>query len=201
MVLALAALLLHLAPSADARATIDATTNYAAPSAALTSAAASTPTSAPNHAKSSPESAPSSSPSLADASVNTQTLANIRLPEAQPAKTERIIPVENAPSRRTWIALAVAQHGAAAFDAYTTRHAISVGAHEQDPLMRPFATSPAIYFVGQAGPLALDYVARRMQRSQNLLIRRTWWLPQSASTGLFIFSGVHNLNVYQRLHP
>jgi hypothetical protein len=39
----------------------------------------------------------------------------------------------------------------------------------------------------------LDIVARRMQRSRNNLWRRTWWVPQSASTSVFLFSGVHNL--------
>jgi len=40
------------------------------------------------------------------------------------------------PARREWLALAVAEHGAAAFDAYTTRQAISRGAVEEDPTMR-----------------------------------------------------------------
>ena len=94
--------------------------------------------------------------------------------------------------------LSIAEHSAAAFDAYSTRQAISSGAHETDPMMRPFANSPGIYAAIQAGPVVLDYAARRMQRSQYQLLRRTWWLPQSASTGLFLFSGVHNLNLANR---
>ena len=38
----------------------------------------------------------------------------------------------------------------------------------------------------------LDIVARHMQRSRNNLWRHTWWVPQSASTGVFLFSGIHN---------
>jgi hypothetical protein len=91
--------------------------------------------------------------------------------------------------------LAVAEHGAAAFDAYTTRQAISRGAVEEDPTMRPFAHSPAIYAAIQVGPVLFDLLARHMQRSQYDFERRTWWLPQSVSTGVSIFSGVHNLSV------
>jgi hypothetical protein len=49
------------------------------------------------------------------------------------------------------------------------------------------------------GPVILDYVARRMQRSENNFFRRTWWAPQSLATAGFIFSGVHNMNVSNRL--
>lgn len=90
------------------------------------------------------------------------------------------------------------QHSAATFDAYSTRQAVSSGAIEADPLMRPFAQSPAIYAAIQVGPAILDYAARRMQRSSNNFLRRTWWVPQSASTGLFLFSGAHNLQVANR---
>ena len=141
------------------------------------------------------------SPSLHPASAaipsteNSQSLSTIRLPEAQPAKPTRVISAERLPSRRTWLLLSFAQHGAATFDAYSTRRAISTGAVEGDPLMRPFAGSPGIYAAIQAGPLALDYVAARMQRSQHQLFRRTWWVPQAASTAMFVVSGVHNLHV------
>ena len=105
-----------------------------------------------------------------------------------------VISVER-PSRRAWLALSIVQHGAAAFDAYSTRDAISHGAVENDPLMRPFAHSPAMYAANQVGPLVLDLVARRMQRSDNSFLRRMWWVPQSAAAADFIFCGVHNLHV------
>ena len=125
---------------------------------------------------------------------NSQSLSSIHVPDFEPMKQNRFIAVER-PSRRSWLALAAVEHGAAAFDAYSTRDAISHGAVEDDPLMRPFANSPAIYAASQVGPLVLDYVARRMQRSNNSFARRMWWLPQSAATAEFIFCGVHNLHV------
>lgn len=109
-----------------------------------------------------------------------------------PAKPMNLISVESAPSRRPWLILSAVQHSAAAFDAYSTRHAITRGAIETDPLMRPFAHSSAVYAAVQLGPAMLDIVARGIQRSQNKLLRHTWWVPQSVSTSLFLFSGIHN---------
>jgi hypothetical protein len=96
---------------------------------------------------------------------------------------------------RSWLALSLVQHGAATFDAYSTRQSVSRGNIEDDPMMRPFAHSGAIYAAIQAGPVALDFIARRMQHSENGMIRKMWWVPQSVSTATFIFAGVHNLNV------
>ena len=125
---------------------------------------------------------------------NSQSFSTIRIPEAN-EKRYPIREAESTPARREWLALALAEHGAAAFDAYTTRQAISRGAVEEDPTMRPFAHSPAIYAAIQVGPVLFDLLARHMQRSHYDFERRTWWLPQSASTGVSIFSGVHNLSV------
>jgi hypothetical protein len=122
------------------------------------------------------------------------SLALVQVPDKS-QREHRFISLENSGSRRRWIALAAAEHAAAAFDAYTTRYAISRGAVEQDPFMRPFANSSAIYAAIQVGPVVLDIAARRMQRSQNGFLRRTWWLPQSVSAGMFVFSGAHNLRV------
>lgn len=123
-----------------------------------------------------------------------QGLSNIRVPEIKRPQNNPIQEPE-VPSRRTWLVLTLAEHAAASFDAYSTRQAISRGAVEDDPLMRPFAHSDAIYVAAQAGPLLFDYIARRMQRSDNLTLRRFWWLPQSVSTGVSLFAGVHNLHV------
>jgi hypothetical protein len=136
--------------------------------------------------------------SLHTALQNSPSLAMIRVPESDSAPL-RTISVESLPSRHQWIALSIAQHAAAAFDAYSTRDAISRGAVEQDPLMRPFASSSAIYAAIQACPVALDFAARHMQRSDNNFIRRSWWVPQTISTGMFLFSGAHNLRVANRL--
>jgi hypothetical protein len=89
--------------------------------------------------------------------------------------------------------LSLAQHGAAAFDAYTTRQAVAAGAREDDPFLRPFVHSPSIYLVSQITPTLLDYAARRMQRNPHAVVRHSWWLPQSASTALLAFASTHNL--------
>jgi hypothetical protein len=136
--------------------------------------------------------------SLKTISQNSQALSTIRVPDPAPAKPVHVILPETYP-RRSWILLSIAQHSAATFDAYSTRVAVSNGAREADPMMRPFANSPAVYAAIQVGPVLLDFAARRMQRSQNSFLRRTWWVPQTASTGVYLFSGVHNMSVAN--HP
>jgi hypothetical protein len=124
-----------------------------------------------------------------------QAFAANDTPAPPPAKPIQLIPVENVHPRPPWLILSAVQHGAAGFDAYSTRRAVRNGGVEMGPLMRPFAHSPAIYAAIQLGPAMLDVLARHMQRSQNSLLRRTWWVSQSASTGVFLFSGLHNLQV------
>jgi hypothetical protein len=95
-----------------------------------------------------------------------------------------------------WIALAVTEHSAATFDAWTTRHAITAdGAHELNPLLKPFAGNSSIYAAIQAGPLLMDYVGKKMMYSHNSWVRHMWWVPQSASIASSIFCGAHNLTV------
>lgn len=127
---------------------------------------------------------------------NSQELEDMHLPPLPTGKSTRVLGVEAMPSRRSWVLLSIADHSAAAFDAYSTRYAISHGAVEADPLMRPFAGSDGIYAAIQIAPVALDFIARHMQRSESGLLRRTWWLPQSASTGLFLFAGTHNITTH-----
>lgn len=196
MVFAIAALLLHLAPAADTKIATDITAAASAtPGPTSNAAPSATPKPAPNPTNPAPASSAAKTVTLADGSQNSQSLSTLRLPDPAPAKPVRVIAAETTPPRKNWLILSFAQHGAAAFDAYTTRQAISVGAHEDDAFMRPFAHSPAIYAASQIGPTALDFAARRMQRSQHAFLRGSWWLPQSASAALFIFSGVHNLHV------
>jgi hypothetical protein len=126
---------------------------------------------------------------------SSQSLSTIRVPATPEAKPAPVIGVEVIPSRRKWLILSIAQHSAAAFDAYSTRRALANGATERDPFMEPFAGSPALYGAIQAGPLGLDFVARKMQHSETPLLRHTWWLPQTMSTGLFMLAGAHNLHV------
>ena len=199
MVLAIAALLFQMAPAIQALP--DATLK---PIATAAKAAPATPAStdpAASHSEalkgvSSPATPASITETALDTtSKNSESLSTLRLPEPPSAKPVEVISAVQMPSRRNWLILSVAQHSAATFDAYSTRHAIANGASEGDPMMRPFAHSPGIYAAIQAGPVVLDYVGRRMQRSRNNFLRHTWWLPQSVSTGVFLFSGIHNMHV------
>lgn len=98
--------------------------------------------------------------------------------------------------RREWLALSTAQHGAATFDAWSTRRVISSGeGRELNPMLRPFAGNGSLYAVVQVSPLLFDYVGRRMMTSQHNWIRRAWWVPQAVNTVVLLASGAHNLSV------
>ena len=127
-----------------------------------------------------------------------QSFSTVRIPEVS-TKESKFREAISQPSRRQWLALALLQHGAAVFDAYSTRQAVGHGAVEDNPMLRPFAGSGAIYAATQLTPLVLDLVAYHMQRSEYPLLRRFWWMPQTVSAGLSIFSGVHNLSVAGKL--
>jgi hypothetical protein len=100
------------------------------------------------------------------------------------------------PGRRLWLTLTIAQHGAATFDAWSTRRAISSGqVHEQNPLLKPFAGNASLYAAIQVSPSVLDYVGHRMMKSQHGWARHTWWLPQALGIAVSIASGVHNLGL------
>jgi hypothetical protein len=105
-------------------------------------------------------------------------------------------PRSEQPSRRLWLPLTIAQHGAATFDAWSTRRVISSGqGQEQNLLLRPFAGNASLYAAIQVGPALLDYVGRRMMKSQQGWARHAWWLPQALGTAISIASGVHNMGV------
>jgi hypothetical protein len=111
----------------------------------------------------------------------------------KPATTESY---ETPTQREIWYGLLVAGHGAAAFDAWTTRRAVGGGyGVEGDPLQRPFANSGAIYATTQIAPLVMDYLGRRMLRSSHSWMRKAWWVPQSASAAVSLTAGVHNYGV------
>jgi hypothetical protein len=133
-----------------------------------------------------------------ESSSDAQSFSTVRLSEPA-TKENRFREALSQPSRRQWLALALLQHGAAVFDAYSTRQAVSHGAVEDNPTLRPFAGSPAIYAATQVAPLLFDLMARHMQRSEYPLLRRFWWVPQTASAGLSIFSGFHNLSIAGKL--
>lgn len=109
-------------------------------------------------------------------------------------RVERTLP--SAKQVHIWEGLILAEHSAAAFDAWSTRKSITSGnGYERDPLMKPFANSAAIYPMLQAVPLGMDFLSRRLMRSNNRLFRGVWWLPQSVSFGASIWCGSRNLHV------
>jgi hypothetical protein len=115
------------------------------------------------------------------------------LTPAKPAVTESY---ETPRQRKIWYGLMMLGHGAAAFDAWTTRQAVSGGyGVESDPTQRPFASSGAIYATTQVTPLIMDFVAHRMMRSNNPMIRKVWWIPQAASASVSLGAGLHNYSI------
>ena len=121
-------------------------------------------------------------------------LASVRIPE----HSETLPPLRSTHTDvgrdgHSWLLLAIAQHGAATFDAWTTNRAVSRGYVEENPFLRPVAGSPAIYGVIQIAPALLDYIGWRMRRSESGILRRTWWLPQTLSMSASLYAGSHNL--------
>jgi hypothetical protein len=100
--------------------------------------------------------------------------------------------------KREWLALSIAAHGSAGFDAWTTRKVLSSvpNSQESNPLLRPFAGNASMYAAVQVAPTILDYLSRRMMNSRHDVLRNTWWLPQAVSAVVSVASGVHNLGVY-----
>ncbi len=202
MVLAIAALFLQFAPTVHAYPDVQSTIPIVKSATADAKSGATKPATLGSSTDSATGNAVPAAFTLAkleSASQNGQALDTIRVPDPTPSKPVRIFLPETHP-RKAWLILSIAEHSAATFDAYSTRVAVSKGANEADPMMRPFAHSPAIYGAIQVGPLVLDYVARRMERSQIGFLRKTWWVPQTAATGLFLFSGAHNMNVANSIH-
>ena len=105
-------------------------------------------------------------------------------------------PVETPRQRKMWYGLMAASHAGAAFDAWSTRRAISSGSgQEANPFLNPFANSNAIYAATQVSPAVMDYIGKRMMTSQNPWIRKLWWLPQVAGASMSFAAGAHNVGV------
>jgi hypothetical protein len=132
-----------------------------------------------------------------DASSESSSLESIT-PGSQPFSNAPIKPVlrgtyETARQRKIWYGLVAASSGAAAFDAWTTRRAISGNyGVEGDPLLRPFAHSNAIYAATQVSPAIMDYLGHRMMTSHHEWMRKMWWVPQVAGTSFSLGAGIHN---------
>src|SRR5215471_16541721 len=114
----------------------------------------------------------------------------------KPIKPGADSPRETRTQRRVWYTLMLAGHGGAAFDAWSTRRAVSQGnGTEANPLLRPFANSGAMYAATQLSPLLMDFLGKRMITNRHRWVRRVWWLPQAAGMGMSVGAGVHNLGV------
>ena len=143
---------------------------------------------------------PKVNPAAANTDTESSSLAVEPAPAAAPLKST-LKPAtresyETPRQRRIWFGLMAASHGSAAFDAWTTRRAISGGyGTEGDPLQRPFANSNAIYATTQVVPVLMDFLGHRMMRSESPTVRKFWWIPQAASTGVSLGAGIHNYRV------
>jgi len=104
---------------------------------------------------------------------------------------------ENRRNQRRWLGLAIAEHSAATFDAWSTHHAITTaGAQELNPLLKPFAKNVSLYAAIQVAPVLMDFTAKKMMYSRHSWIRHMWWAPQSASFIGSLFCGAHNLSFH-----
>ena len=103
---------------------------------------------------------------------------------------------ESPREKKLWYALSAAGHSGAAFDAWSTRRAIS-GGHgvEANPLLKPFAKSNAIYAATQVSPLLMDYLGHRMMFNKRNWVRRMWWVPQAAGGGISFGAAIHNVRI------
>ena len=114
----------------------------------------------------------------------------------QPVKPVWTRPRETPQQRKMWYALTITGSGAAAFDAWSTRRAISGGyGQEANPFLKPFANSNALYVAVQASPALMDFIGKRMMTSEHPFLRKVWWLPQAAGAGMSFVAGAHNVSV------
>ena len=98
--------------------------------------------------------------------------------------------------RKMWYGLMAAGHAGAAFDAWSTRRAVSGGyGQESNPFLKPFAKSNAIYAATQVSPAFMDFIGKRMMTSQHSALRKMWWLPQMAGASFSFAAGAHNVGV------
>jgi hypothetical protein len=151
------------------------------------------------------EASNSTPPSLVS---STGVSAALVLPAAEPilpryvgapapsAKAPFLRTYETRQQKKLWYTLTIAGHGAAAFDAWSTRRAISGNfGTESNPLLRPFVHNRSLYVATQVSPAFMDYLGRRMMVSQHRWMRKMWWLPQTAGTGMSLAAGVHNVGL------
>ena len=138
-------------------------------------------------------------PAAPESKVKFETEPASLRPAAQPFQPVRpavMHPRETPRQRKMWYGLMAAGHSAAAFDAWTTRRAISGGyGQESNPLLRPFASSNAMYAATQVSPAVMDFIGKRMMTSQTGWVRKMWWVPQAVGASFSFAAGAHNMTV------
>ena len=178
-------------PKVVAEKTVEISFNAASENPVLTTSAATL--------KDSNATALAALPSTPDAKVKTDAELAAEPAAAfpiMPVKPARRQPYETPRQKKIWYGLMAASHAGAAFDAWSTRRAISGGfGTESNPMLRPFAHSNALYAATQVSPLVMDYLGRRMMRSELPLLRKMWGLPQSAGAAMSFAAGAHNVTV------
>jgi hypothetical protein len=113
-----------------------------------------------------------------------------------PAKAFIGRPYETPAQRKLWYALSITGSGLAAADAWSTRRAITQGyGVEGNPMLRPFSHSSVLYGATQVSPLVMDFIGKRLMVSQHRLLRKAWWVPQLAGSGMSTFAVVHNVRL------
>jgi hypothetical protein len=113
-----------------------------------------------------------------------------------PARALMGRPYETSRQRKLWYALSLTGAGAASFDAWSTRRAISRGyGTEGNPMLRPFSHSGVLYAATQVSPLVMDFVGKRMMVSRHSILRKAWWLPQAVGSGVSVSAAVHNVRM------
>jgi len=203
MLFALAVLLIHpqLAPTIsmsvgkdaiDAPVAVSASTSVVDDENSLPTAKASFESAAQPAAESS--AALPDAPAPAPSSITTPAPVAFLNPGKPVTVTVAQLRAENRRNQLMWKGLVIASSGAATFDAWSTRHAITTaGAQELNPLLRPFAGNASLYAVIQVAPALMDFAGKKMMYSRHSWVRHMWWVPQSASYVSSIFCGAHNL--------
>jgi hypothetical protein len=117
-------------------------------------------------------------------------------PAAPPKAAIRGVRYETPREKLAWIGLSAVGHGAAVFDAYSTRRAISGGfGTESNPFLRPFSHSSTLYVATQVSPAVIDFVGHKMMTNRRPWVRKMWWVPQAAGAGVSFSAGVHNMSL------
>jgi cytoskeletal protein RodZ len=173
---------------------------------ALSDASASVASKTPSASESSSNtSANAAESSLPDAPIakTTDSGAEPAVAPYKPFSTAPLKPAVERPAptprqRALWYTLVGVGHSAAAFDAWSTRNAVSNHyGTEGDPFLRPFAHSNSIYAATQVSPFVMDFLGRRFMTSSHPMLRRFWWVPQVAGASFSVTAGAHNYAITQ----